>query len=65
MDCCRKPSKRFSRPWRLTKRGTVNFATLLDAQRTIRDVRLGYYKAIVEYEQSIADLERAVGKKLS
>jgi len=28
-------------------------------------VRLGYYKAIVEYEQSIADLERAVGKKLS
>src|SRR5215471_19772955 len=45
--------------------GTVNFATLLDAQRTIRDVRLGYYKAIVEYEQSIADLERAVGKKLS
>jgi outer membrane protein, heavy metal efflux system len=45
--------------------GTVNFATLLDAQRTIRDVRLGYYKAIVEYEQSRADLERAVGKKLS
>ena len=45
--------------------GTVNFATLLDAQRTVRDVRLGYYKAIVEYEQSIADLERAVGKKLS
>jgi outer membrane protein, heavy metal efflux system len=45
--------------------GTVNFATLLDAQRTIRDVRLGYYKAIVEYEQSIADLERAIGKKLS
>jgi outer membrane protein, heavy metal efflux system len=45
--------------------GTVNFATLLDAQRTIRDVRLGYYKAIVEYEQSRADLERAIGKKLS
>jgi cobalt-zinc-cadmium efflux system outer membrane protein len=45
--------------------GTVNFATLLDAQRTVRDVRLGYYKAIVEYEQSMADLERAVGKKLS
>jgi len=45
--------------------GTVNFATLSDAQRTIRDVRLGYYKALVEYEQSMADLERAVGKKLS
>jgi len=45
--------------------GTVNFMTLLDAQRTIRDVRMGYYKAVVEYEQGVADLERAVGKKLS
>jgi outer membrane protein TolC len=45
--------------------GTVNFATLLDAQRTIRDVRLGYYKALIEYEQSVADLERAVGQRLS
>jgi len=45
--------------------GTVNFATLLDGQRTLRDVRMGYYKAVMEYEQSMADLERAVGKKLS
>ncbi|TAJ76148.1 TolC family protein [bacterium] len=45
--------------------GSVNFMTLLDAQRTIRDVRTGYYKAMVDYEQSLADLERAVGKKLS
>ena len=45
--------------------GTVNFMTLLDAQRTIRDVRMGYYKAVVEYEQGVADLERAVGRKLS
>ena len=44
--------------------GTVNFITLLDAQRSIRDVRLGYYKALVDYEQSRADLERAVGKEL-
>jgi cobalt-zinc-cadmium efflux system outer membrane protein len=44
--------------------GGVNFMTLLDAQRTIRDVRMGYYKALVEYEQSRADLERAVGKQL-
>jgi outer membrane protein TolC len=42
--------------------GGVNFMTLLDAQRTIRDVRMGYYKALVDYEQSRADLERAVGK---
>jgi outer membrane protein TolC len=44
--------------------GSVNFITLLDAQRSIRDVRLGYYKALVDYEQSRADLERAVGKEL-
>lgn len=44
--------------------GGVNFMTLLDAQRTIRDVRMGYYKALVDYEQSRADLERAVGKQL-
>ena len=45
--------------------GQVNFITLLDAQRTIRDARMGYYKALVDYEQSLADLERAVGKELS
>ena len=44
--------------------GGVNFMTLLDAQRTIRDVRMGYYKALVDYEQSRADLERAMGKEL-
>jgi cobalt-zinc-cadmium efflux system outer membrane protein len=44
--------------------GGVNFMTLLDAQRTIRDVRMGYYKALVDYEQSRADLERAVGQEL-
>jgi outer membrane protein, heavy metal efflux system len=44
--------------------GGVNFMTLLDAQRTIRDVRMGYYKALVDYEQSRADMERAVGKEL-
>jgi cobalt-zinc-cadmium efflux system outer membrane protein len=43
--------------------GGVNFMTLLDAQRTIRDVRMGYYKALVDYEQSRADLERAVGRE--
>jgi outer membrane protein TolC len=44
--------------------GGANFMTLLDAQRTIRDVRMGYYKALVDYEQSRADMERAVGKEL-
>jgi outer membrane protein, heavy metal efflux system len=44
--------------------GQVNFMTLLEAQRTIRDTRLGYYRALVEYEQSIVDLERAAGATL-
>ena len=41
--------------------GQVNFVTMLDAQRTIREARLGYYKALVEHEQSIVDIEKAVG----
>ena len=44
--------------------GQVNFATMLDAQRTIREARLGYYKALVEHEQSIVDIEKAVGVSL-
>jgi outer membrane protein, heavy metal efflux system len=41
--------------------GQVNFVTMLDAQRSIREARLGYYKALVEHEQSIVDIEKAVG----
>ncbi len=44
--------------------GQVNFVTMLDAQRTIREARLGYYKALVEHEQSIVDIEKAVGLTL-
>jgi len=45
--------------------GQVNFVTLLDAQRTMRDARLGYYRALVEYEQSIVEMEKAVGATLT
>jgi outer membrane protein TolC len=44
--------------------GQVNFMTLLEAQRTIRDTRLGYYRALVEFEQSVVDLEKAAGTTL-
>jgi cobalt-zinc-cadmium efflux system outer membrane protein len=44
--------------------GQVNFMTLLEAQRTIRDTRLGYYRALVEFEQSVVDIEKAVGVTL-
>jgi cobalt-zinc-cadmium efflux system outer membrane protein len=44
--------------------GQVNFATMLEAQRTIREARLGYYKVLVEYEQSVVDIEKSVGMTL-
>ncbi len=45
--------------------GQVNFVTLLEARRTIRDARLGYYRALVEYEQSVVEIEKAVGVTLT
>lgn len=45
--------------------GKVDFMTLLEAQRSLRNARLDYYKALAEYESRLADLERAVGTDLS
>ena len=44
--------------------GRVEFVNLLEAQRALREARMGYYKATVSFMQSLADLERAVGKDL-
>ena len=44
--------------------GRVEFINLLDAQRALREARMGFYKASVALMQSLADLERAVGKEL-
>ena len=44
--------------------GRVEFVNLLEAQRALRDARMGYYKATVSYLQNVADLERAVGREL-
>lgn len=44
--------------------GTVEFISLMEAARAIRDVRLGYYRALADVEQRLADLERAVGRDL-
>ena len=44
--------------------GRVEFISLMEAARAIRDVRLGYYRALVDVEQRFADLERAVGRDL-
>lgn len=44
--------------------GRVEFVTLLEAQRALREARMGYYKATVSFMQNLADLERVVGRDL-
>ena len=44
--------------------GRVEFVNLLEAQRALREARMGYYKATVNFVQNVADLERVVGKDL-
>lgn len=44
--------------------GRVEFVSLLEAQRALRDARMGYFKTLVALSQNLADLERAVGKDL-
>jgi outer membrane protein TolC len=36
----------------------------MDNQRTLLDAQLGYVRALSEFEQATADLERAVGADL-
>jgi outer membrane protein TolC len=45
--------------------GRLEFTGLLEAERALREVRLGYYRALVALEQSLADLERAVGRDIA
>jgi len=42
----------------------VEFLTLLDAERALRDFQLEYYRALTTFEQRMAELERAVGTNL-
>ena len=44
--------------------GRVEFVSLLEAQRSLREARMGYFKNLVALMQNFADLERAVGKDL-
>ena len=44
--------------------GRVEFVNLLEAQRALREARMGYYKVSAAVLQSVADLERAVGRNL-
>jgi cobalt-zinc-cadmium efflux system outer membrane protein len=42
----------------------VDFQAVMDNQRTLLDAQLGYVRALSEFEQATADLERAVGTNL-
>ena len=44
--------------------GKADFLTLLDANRTLRDSQIEYYKASAEYEMGLSDLRLAVGDDL-
>ncbi|MEE9499779.1 MAG: TolC family protein [Candidatus Omnitrophota bacterium] len=44
--------------------GKVDFLNWLDSERVLLQTRLAYYKAMVDYEKSIAYLERVVGRDL-
>ena len=44
--------------------GRVEFVSLLEAQRSLREARMGYFKTLASLVQNLADLERAVGREL-
>lgn len=44
--------------------GKVDFFALMESWRTLKAYKLDYFKAVAAFEQSWADLERAVGKEL-
>jgi outer membrane protein TolC len=44
--------------------GKGDFMMLLDSQRMLIEAKMDYYRALVEYNMNLADLERAVGVEL-
>ena len=43
----------------------VDFLTLIDSLTSLEDVRLKRYRAVRDYQQALADLERAVGQPIA
>jgi len=41
--------------------GKTDFLNLIDSERVLLNFEIAYYRAVADYEKSIADLERAVG----
>ncbi len=44
--------------------GKVDVLMLIDAQRTLKNLQIQYYKALAEYEMGLSDLRLAVGRNL-
>lgn len=44
--------------------GKVDFLDLLDSERSLLNFQLAYYRAMVDYQQRLAGLEKIVGRKL-
>ena len=44
--------------------GRVEFVNLVEAQRSLREARMGYFKTLAALMQNVADMERAVGRDL-
>lgn len=42
----------------------IDFLSLIDSQRALKDFQLEYYKSLVDFETALADLERAVGRDI-
>lgn len=46
------------------KLGRIPLLTLLDAQRTLRDVRIEYLQALAEFQSAVAELEEIIGEPI-
>jgi len=44
--------------------GKLEFLSLIDAERALKDFQLEYYRSLSTFEQRVAELERAVGSDL-
>lgn len=44
--------------------GAVDFLNWLDSERTLLQTRLSYYRAVVDYQKALANMEKAVGRDL-
>ena len=42
----------------------ANFSDVLDTERSLLDSQLEYFRALADFTEAIADLERAVGTEL-